>query len=98
MRVLDANDNVPEFEKSRYAVEMRPNVSLGFSVLEVKASDKDEGENARISYRLESVSGRPPEGDPHRPASPPPTTSASTRRAAASRRPSPRSRPAPSTS
>ena len=41
MQVLDLNDCVPEFTKYTYNVTIKEEVELGFSVLQVQATDKD---------------------------------------------------------
>nr|XP_025039208.1 protocadherin gamma-B5-like [Pelodiscus sinensis] len=50
VNVTDANDNAPEFSEEIYRVSVRENVPKGSLVLEVKATDKDEGLNAQITY------------------------------------------------
>jgi hypothetical protein len=53
---LDANDNAPEFEHTRYSVQLPANASLGQQVIRVAARDADDGENARLTYTLTHVS------------------------------------------
>ena len=53
IRVKDINDNVPRFEKSLYRVELDENVRVGKLVIQIKATDEDEGVNKQISYSLE---------------------------------------------
>uniref|UniRef100_A0ACB8EC26 Uncharacterized protein n=1 Tax=Sphaerodactylus townsendi TaxID=933632 RepID=A0ACB8EC26_9SAUR len=48
--VLDINDNTPVFTQEFYKVSVKENVPKGTSVLQVKASDIDEGSNAEIIY------------------------------------------------
>ncbi|XP_022042612.2 protocadherin alpha-3-like [Acanthochromis polyacanthus] len=56
--VSDVNDNSPEFSSSPYTFYITENNSPGASVFSVKASDRDEGDNALISYHiLRDVSG-----------------------------------------
>lgn len=50
--ILDANDNSPEFEKSRYSVSVPANATLGQAVIKVSARDADDGENSRLTYVL----------------------------------------------
>ncbi|XP_048186991.1 protocadherin gamma-B2-like [Perognathus longimembris pacificus] len=50
IQVTDANDNPPVFSQDVYKVTLRESVPPGFSVLQVKATDKDEGVNAEITY------------------------------------------------
>jgi len=48
--VTDSNDNQPTFEHEVYNVEVEENVSPGYVVTRLKATDLDEGHNARIHY------------------------------------------------
>ncbi|XP_035263889.1 protocadherin beta-15 isoform X1 [Anguilla anguilla] len=55
--VLDANDNVPVFDKSVYRVSLVENAPRGTLVIKLNASDLDEGSNGEILY---SFSGHAP--------------------------------------
>uniref|UniRef100_A0A8D0H9T3 Cadherin domain-containing protein n=1 Tax=Sphenodon punctatus TaxID=8508 RepID=A0A8D0H9T3_SPHPU len=48
INVTDANDNPPIFTQEFYKVSLRESAATGSSVLQVKASDNDEGANAQI--------------------------------------------------
>ncbi|KAM7042534.1 uncharacterized protein M8220_007705 [Acridotheres tristis] len=50
INVTDANDNPPVFAQDRYRVSLREDTAPGSTVLNVSASDADEGTNARITY------------------------------------------------
>ncbi|XP_076594809.1 protocadherin beta-15-like [Chaetodon auriga] len=50
--VFDVNDNRPEFSMSRYNFYVTENNPPGASVFSVIASDRDEGDNALISYHI----------------------------------------------
>ncbi|XP_031305071.2 protocadherin gamma-B1 isoform X18 [Camelus dromedarius] len=50
IQVTDANDNAPVFSQDTYRVSLQENVSRGTSVLQVMATDQDEGINAEITY------------------------------------------------
>uniref|UniRef100_UPI003AAE7EFA protocadherin-10-like n=1 Tax=Centroberyx gerrardi TaxID=166262 RepID=UPI003AAE7EFA len=50
--VSDVNDNSPEFSLSPYTFYITENNAPGDSVFSVKASDRDEGDNAVISYYI----------------------------------------------
>uniref|UniRef100_A0A7E4W680 Cadherin domain-containing protein n=2 Tax=Panagrellus redivivus TaxID=6233 RepID=A0A7E4W680_PANRE len=50
--VLDANDNAPEFSQSRYSAHLTSNATVGTKVTQVRATDADAGDNAKISYKL----------------------------------------------
>lgn len=49
---MDLNDNVPEFEADFYNISIVENLPSGFSVLQVNAVDRDQGENAEFVYKL----------------------------------------------
>ncbi|XP_061442186.1 protocadherin gamma-B5-like isoform X9 [Rhineura floridana] len=55
INVTDANDNPPIFTKEVYKVSMRENAPIGSLVLQVVASDKDEGTNAQIRYEFSNI-------------------------------------------
>ncbi|CAI5652140.1 unnamed protein product [Oreochromis niloticus] len=50
--VSDVNDNRPEFSLSPYTFYVTEGNNPGASVFSVKASDRDENDNARISYHI----------------------------------------------
>ncbi|KAM5214028.1 protocadherin gamma-B1 isoform 22-T22 [Hipposideros larvatus] len=50
IQVTDANDNAPVFSQNTYRVRLQENVPRGTSVLQVKATDQDEGIHAEITY------------------------------------------------
>ncbi|XP_076729868.1 protocadherin alpha-8 isoform X32 [Maylandia zebra] len=50
--VSDVNDNSPEFSLSPYTFYVTEGNNPGASVFSVKASDRDENDNARISYHI----------------------------------------------
>ncbi|VDD95260.1 unnamed protein product [Enterobius vermicularis] len=52
VNILDANDNSPEFSEPRYSAEVPWNVTEGFNVITVRASDPDQGLNSKIAYSL----------------------------------------------
>lgn len=54
LHVEDVNDNNPEFYPKRYFVSISDDTAIGTSVLRVQATDRDEGDNAIITYKLES--------------------------------------------
>nr|XP_046262611.1 protocadherin gamma-A11-like [Scatophagus argus] len=53
LRLSDVNDHAPVFPQPFLTAFIPENNSPGMSLLSVKASDKDSGNNARISYFLE---------------------------------------------
>ncbi|XP_029113175.1 protocadherin alpha-C2-like isoform X2 [Scleropages formosus] len=50
VRVLDVNDNAPQFEQHVYSVNVSENSPIGTPVLKLNATDLDEGPNAEIVY------------------------------------------------
>ena len=54
--VKDVNDNYPQFQRSSYNATFLENVSVGYDVIRVQASDLDAGSNAFITYRLDTES------------------------------------------
>ncbi|XP_059030833.1 protocadherin gamma-B2 isoform X8 [Mustela lutreola] len=55
IQVTDANDNPPVFIQDIYKVSLQEGVPQGFSVLQVTATDQDEGVNAEITYSFHNV-------------------------------------------
>ncbi|XP_007669921.2 protocadherin alpha-2 isoform X5 [Ornithorhynchus anatinus] len=54
VKVLDANDNAPEFDKAVYKVHLVENASNGSMLIRLNASDADEGLNGDIIYTFSS--------------------------------------------
>ncbi|KAF6716279.1 Protocadherin-16 [Oryzias melastigma] len=52
VKVLDINDNSPVFSRNSYAVEVSEDAAEGYQVLQVSATDVDEGLNGKILYFL----------------------------------------------
>ncbi|CAM5160476.1 unnamed protein product, partial [Natator depressus] len=55
INVTDANDNPPIFTQELYKVSLRENAPTGSLVLQVKATDNDEGSYAHISYVFSNI-------------------------------------------
>ncbi|XP_039692302.1 protocadherin gamma-B2-like isoform X1 [Pteropus medius] len=55
IQVTDANDNPPVFSQEVYRVSLKEGVPPGFSVLQVTATDQDEGSNAEVTYSFHNV-------------------------------------------
>ncbi|KAG7461989.1 hypothetical protein MATL_G00197140 [Megalops atlanticus] len=52
--VLDVNDNTPSFSQNIYDIEIEENTLTGTDVLQVFASDADEGTNGQIRFSIGS--------------------------------------------
>ncbi len=50
VRVLDTNDNAPQFDKDSYTINLTENAPIGSLVVKLNATDKDEGSNSDILY------------------------------------------------
>lgn len=50
--VEDENDNYPQFSEKRYIVQIPENVPVNTKVIQVEATDKDEGNNAKVHYSI----------------------------------------------
>ncbi|XP_047675336.1 protocadherin alpha-C2-like isoform X2 [Tachysurus fulvidraco] len=50
VRVLDTNDNAPQFDKDSYTINLMENSPIGSLVIKLNATDKDEGTNSDIEY------------------------------------------------
>ncbi|XP_070600343.1 protocadherin gamma-B1-like [Erythrolamprus reginae] len=55
INVTDANDNPPIFTQDTYTVNLKESLPVGSLVLQVEASDKDEGTNAQITYHFTNL-------------------------------------------
>ncbi|KAM4621347.1 protocadherin beta-15-like [Polymixia lowei] len=50
--VSDVNDNPPVFTKDSYSVQLKENSPIGTTVIQVNATDLDEGSNGEVIYSL----------------------------------------------
>ncbi|NXN66420.1 PCDB4 protein, partial [Himantopus himantopus] len=60
VRLLDVNDNAPNFAQAVYTMVLNENEPAGTSLGRLNATDADAGKNARVRYAL----GPPPPGAP----------------------------------
>ncbi|XP_027133960.1 protocadherin alpha-8 isoform X34 [Larimichthys crocea] len=50
IHVLDINDNTPVFSQDVYSVTLKENAQIGTTVVQVNATDLDEGSNGEVVY------------------------------------------------
>ncbi|XP_034399898.1 protocadherin-10b isoform X2 [Cyclopterus lumpus] len=50
VKVLDSNDNVPVFDQPVYTVSLSENAPVGMLVIQLNATDLDEGQNGDVVY------------------------------------------------
>ncbi|XP_036704673.1 protocadherin alpha-12 isoform X7 [Balaenoptera musculus] len=53
--ILDVNDNAPEFDKPGYKVVLFENIPNNTRVIQLNASDLDEGSNREIAYGIRMI-------------------------------------------
>ncbi|XP_040200798.1 protocadherin gamma-B1-like isoform X20 [Rana temporaria] len=53
--IIDINDNIPIFTQELYKISIKENIPLNSSVLQVRATDEDEGVNAQITYSFNTL-------------------------------------------
>ncbi|XP_069825352.1 protocadherin gamma-B1-like isoform X9 [Dendropsophus ebraccatus] len=53
--INDINDNSPVFTQDVYKVSVRENIPVNSTILQVSASDEDEGVNAQITYSISTT-------------------------------------------
>ncbi|PAV84226.1 hypothetical protein WR25_25502 [Diploscapter pachys] len=56
IEILDANDNAPLFSQPRYTADVRANLSIGTTILTIKATDSDLGDNGKVRFRFQRIS------------------------------------------
>ncbi|KAK7929499.1 hypothetical protein WMY93_005894 [Mugilogobius chulae] len=57
--MIDVNNNAPEFQQTSYKASVDENVPAGTSVLSVKATDLDKGENGYVTYSITNLTPQP---------------------------------------
>ncbi|XP_066478942.1 protocadherin gamma-B5-like isoform X1 [Tiliqua scincoides] len=55
INVIDANDNSPIFTQEAYKASLKENSPKGFSVVQVKATDRDDGSYGNINYSFSNI-------------------------------------------
>ncbi|XP_042338580.1 protocadherin alpha-8-like, partial [Plectropomus leopardus] len=58
VNVLDINDNAPVFSQDVYSVMLDENAPVGTTVIQVNATDLDDGPNADVIYSFSSIVNR----------------------------------------
>ncbi|XP_042275517.1 protocadherin beta-15-like [Thunnus maccoyii] len=58
VNVLDINDNAPVFTKDVYSVTLDENAPVGTAVIQVNATDLDDGQNGDVVYLFSSIVNR----------------------------------------
>ncbi|XP_059201690.1 protocadherin alpha-8-like [Centropristis striata] len=58
VNVLDINDNAPVFSQDQYSVMIDENAPVGTTVIQVNATDLDEGSNGEVVYSFSSIVNR----------------------------------------
>ncbi|KAG8579365.1 hypothetical protein GDO81_010839, partial [Engystomops pustulosus] len=56
IEVQDANDNYPVFSQDTYKITLKEDSPVGTLVLQLNATDKDEGSNAEVTYSFSHMS------------------------------------------
>ncbi|KAG9490995.1 hypothetical protein GDO78_006377 [Eleutherodactylus coqui] len=54
--VQDVNDNLPMFSQDTYHIRLQENAAIGSLVIQLNATDEDEGSNAEITYSFNHIS------------------------------------------
>ncbi|KAL3878332.1 hypothetical protein ACJMK2_030695 [Sinanodonta woodiana] len=57
--IIDANDNQPIFNQSKYSAAVQENATIGQSIIEVFATDLDSGDNGKVSYIIDRQNSDP---------------------------------------
>uniref|UniRef100_A0AAY3ZWT0 FAT atypical cadherin 1 n=1 Tax=Denticeps clupeoides TaxID=299321 RepID=A0AAY3ZWT0_9TELE len=52
VKILDANDNAPQFLQDSYSVEVGESTPVGTKIIQVEAKDKDFGDNGVVRYSI----------------------------------------------
>ncbi|XP_069510259.1 protocadherin gamma-A6-like isoform X21 [Ambystoma mexicanum] len=52
LQISDENDNPPLFDQLSYTVYVMENTNVGASIFRVKATDRDRGQNGKITYSI----------------------------------------------
>ncbi|KAM3866681.1 protocadherin beta-15-like [Diretmus argenteus] len=58
IEVLDVNDNMPVFTKDAYSAVLNENSPVGTTVIQVNATDLDDGSNGEVNYSFGNVNNK----------------------------------------
>ena len=54
VKVKDINDNMPVFDRSNYNIKVAQDTPVGEKIMQISATDVDEGDNQKITYVLDA--------------------------------------------
>jgi len=52
VRVIDANDHSPQFDRASYTFNVMENNNINYTVGRITATDLDSGSNAQLEYSI----------------------------------------------
>uniref|UniRef100_A0A3B5L9E8 Uncharacterized protein n=1 Tax=Xiphophorus couchianus TaxID=32473 RepID=A0A3B5L9E8_9TELE len=52
MKILDANDNSPQFLKDSYSIEISESTPVGTEIIQVDSTDRDQADNGIVKYSI----------------------------------------------
>uniref|UniRef100_A0A8C3AAC4 FAT atypical cadherin 1a n=1 Tax=Cyclopterus lumpus TaxID=8103 RepID=A0A8C3AAC4_CYCLU len=52
VKILDANDNSPQFLQDSYSVEISEGTPVGTEIIQVDSTDRDQGDNGVVKYSI----------------------------------------------
>lgn len=52
VKILDSNDNSPQFLQDSYSVQISESTPVGTQIIQVDSSDKDQGDNGVVKYSI----------------------------------------------
>lgn len=52
VKVIDKNDNEPQFDENQYSFEVKEDAAVGAEIDQISASDADEGLSGQVLYQI----------------------------------------------
>jgi len=52
VRVIDANDHSPQFDRASYTFDVMENNNINYTIGPITATDLDSGSNAQLVYSI----------------------------------------------